>query len=156
MDDNLPNGAVAEEVMPRGDDLLIPEEEPEPLADPMDDSILDSVKHFIGAEPEDRHFDRDIRFQINTWLLRVNQIGIGPRDGFRIIDHTQTWRDLLGERVDLLAVQDYLYIKARLHFDPPTNAFLVTMLEKQADELIWCLRTQAEHPVNSFTGVGQP
>ena len=42
------------------------------------DSILTSVKKSLGITEEYEHFDADILMHINTALMTLTQIGVGP------------------------------------------------------------------------------
>jgi hypothetical protein len=107
-------------------------------------SILTSIKKMLGLGETDTHFDTDIIININTALATLTQIGVGPKVGFRISDKNQTWSDLLGTRIDLESVKTFIYLKVRLVFDPPTNAFLVDAIERQLSEISWRISNQAE------------
>ena len=95
-------------------------------------------------EPDHIHFDTDIIVNINSAMMTLTQIGIGPVNGFSVIDSSQVWDDLLLNSKNFMAVQMYIYIKTRLVFDPPTSAFVIDALERQATELEWRLRVSAE------------
>lgn len=110
----------------------------------IQDSILHDVKQMVGQEWDDDTFDLDIMTHINTVFFNLNQIGIGPAGGFSITDASTTWIEILGENKNYNAIKSYIYIRVRLLFDPPTNGFLVTSLEKQADKLEWTLNVEAE------------
>jgi hypothetical protein len=92
-------------------------------------------------------FDVDVRININSALMALNQLGIGPYEGLFVEDDTTLWSDLLGERKDLEAVKTYIYLKTRLGFDPPANSFLVSSFKEQITELEWRLNVQAERTV---------
>jgi len=108
------------------------------------DSILISVKKNLGDEQAYTHFDPDIITHINSALFALNQLGIGPKNGFVIAGEQETWSGLLGTRQDLEAVKTYVYLKVKLVFDPPQNSFLVKTIEDQIKELEWRLNVQAE------------
>lgn len=108
------------------------------------ESILTSIKKLLGIEETDTHFDQDIIMHINTVLLFINQIGIGPTTGFVISDATKTWNDLLVDKLDLEAVKTYVYLKVRLIFDPPTSSYVIEALERSITEIEWRLTQQAE------------
>lgn len=108
------------------------------------DSILTAIKKLLGIEEDYTHFDADIILNINSVLMVLNQLGIGPETGLYITDKDETWSSLLGERKDLEAVKTYVYLKVRMMFDPPTNSFLVDATERQLTEFEWRLRAQAE------------
>lgn len=107
-------------------------------------SILTSIKKMLGISEEDTNFDQDIIININSVLMCINQLGIGPESGFTISDSTSTWQDLIGERIDLEAIKTYVYLKVRLLFDPPQSAFVLESIERQIAQIEWRLNVQAE------------
>jgi hypothetical protein len=107
-------------------------------------SILTDIKKSLGIEADYTHFDPDIIMHSNTVLLTLNQIGIGPTDGFIITGDTEVWTDLLGDRKDLEAVKTLIYMKVKLIFDPPTSSFVIEAMNKTIQELEWRLNLQAE------------
>lgn len=110
------------------------------------DSILTSIKKMLGIEEEYTQFDTDILININSALLTINQLGIGPDTGFYITSKTETWTSLLGARIDIEAVKTLVYLKVRLLFDPPSNAFVVDSIERTIKEFEWRLNVQVEEP----------
>lgn len=109
----------------------------------MDDSILVTVKRKLGIVPSYEHFDEELISDINTVLLTLNQIGIGPIDGFQIDGDSATWRDFLGDSSLLLSVKTYVPMKVRMMFDPPSGA-VKEAYEKNIAELEWRLREMKE------------
>ena len=107
-------------------------------------SILISVKKTLGIEPEYAHFDPDITLNINSALLTLNQLGIGPEGGFIVTGEAETWTDLLGNRTDLEAAKTLIYLKVRLLFDPPTSSFVLDAIERQIAQIEWRLSIQVE------------
>ena len=59
------------------------------------ESILTSIKKMLGIEAEYTHFDADIIMHINSVLMILNQLGVGPAEGFIIEDDTSTWSDFV-------------------------------------------------------------
>lgn len=109
------------------------------------DSILTSTKKLLGIVETDTHFDEDIIMHINTAMVSLNQIGVGPTTGFSIEDDTEVWDDLLEDRSDdLQSVKSYIYLKVRLLFDPPANSFIVESMNRQIAEIEWRLNVQVE------------
>jgi len=108
------------------------------------DSILTSVKKMLGISAEDSTFDIDIILHINSALMVLSQLGVGPTTGFFISDNTKTWVDLIGDRVDLEAIKSYIYLKVRLLFDPPSSSFVLDSIQKQITEFEWRLNIQVE------------
>lgn len=76
--------------------------------------------------------------------MSVNQLGIGPEEGFSITGVNETWDQLLQDNKKVDAVKTYIYLKVRLIFDPPVNAFVVDAIERQIRELEWRLNAQRE------------
>ena len=110
----------------------------------MATSILTSIKKLIGPTEDDTSFDADIIMHINSAFFRLNQLGVGPSEGFSITDKTKTWEEFLVARKDLEAVKSYVYQKVRLVFDPPQSAFLVEALKESIKEFEWTINVQAE------------
>lgn len=107
------------------------------------DSILETIKKMLGLAKDFTAFDTDIIVHINSAMMVLNQLGVGPSKPFSIKNYSETWDDFLkSKNVEL--VKSYIYIEVRLLFDPPSNSFLVNALEKQKDEYEWRLTCQAE------------
>ena len=109
------------------------------------ESILTSIKKLLGLTEEYTVFDSDIIMHINTVFMTLNQLGVGPEDGFIIEDDLSVWKDFLGEdEKKIIAVKTYVYQKVKLIFDPPLNSAHIQALEKSVNEFEWRLRLQAE------------
>lgn len=98
-------------------------------------SILNSVKKALNIDEEDTAFDVDILMHTNSALATLNQVGVGPENGFQIEDAAATWDDLLGNDPRLNNVKTYIYTKVRLVFDPPATSFGIQALKDVALEL---------------------
>lgn len=102
------------------------------------DSILTSIKKLLGIDEEDTSFDPDITIHINSIIPNLSQMGIGPKNGFIVIDNTQLWSDYIGSSIiNLEGVKTYLYLKIKLIFDPPTNSTTIDAINKNLGELEW-------------------
>lgn len=123
--------------------------EPAPVDPPADpvipDSILDTTKKALGLGADYDGFDPDIIMHINSVFFTLNQLGVGPSEGFAISGSDETWDAFLGSDLRLNAVKSYVYIKVRLLFDPPANSFGISALEKQATEYEWRLNVHVEN-----------
>ena len=108
------------------------------------DSILDSTKKILGLDPEYDVFDVDIISHINSAFFTLNQLGVGPAEGFMILDNTSTWALFLDGQINLNAVKTYVYLRVRLLFDPPQTSFAISAMEKQIQELEWRLNVYRE------------
>lgn len=104
----------------------------------MESCIFYTIKKMLGVSMDDGPFDMEIIVGINSAIMVLNQLGIGPQ-GFVVTGVTETWSDLLEDFSDLEAVKSYIYIRTRLVFDPPTNSFLVNALQEQMKEYEWRL-----------------
>jgi hypothetical protein len=72
---------------------------------------------------------------INSVFVTLQQLGIGPAEGFAIEDAEATWDTFLGTQPLLSTVKSYMVFKVRLAFDPPPTSFHIASLEKQIAEL---------------------
>ena len=100
------------------------------------DSILMSVKKMLGGlEPtEESPFDADIIMQINGVFSILQQLGVGPKEGFSIEDSGALWTSFSDDTVILNMVKPYMYAKVRLAFDTPTSGAVKEALENQVAE----------------------
>ena len=108
------------------------------------DSILTSIKKLLGIEEEYTQFDADIIIYINSVLMFLNQLGVGPTTGFSITDKSKTWKEYFGTQTNLEAVKSYIYLKVRLLFDPPSSSAVIEAIERQRAELEWRILHQVE------------
>lgn len=100
------------------------------------DSILLSVKSYLGIQPDDTAFDSDIIMAINAVMVVLNQLGVGPSSPFVVEDDSSTWDELLGDD-PIGGVREYTNMRVKLLFDPPTNTYVVQALNDQIDEFEW-------------------
>lgn len=100
------------------------------------ESILLSIKKLLGIMPEYTYFDDDIIIHINTAFATLNQLGVGPKGGFMIVDENSEWEEYTTE-TNLNMVKTYIYLKVRLLFDPPTSSVLVESINRSIAELEW-------------------
>lgn len=109
------------------------------------DSILTSVKKLLGIDESYEHFDADVIIHINSVLMILCQMGVGPAGGFSISDKSATWQDFLGTNSGSLeSVKSYVYMKVRLMFDPPTSSAAVESINKLLSEMEWRLYAGGE------------
>lgn len=108
------------------------------------ESILTTIKKLLGISEEYEHFDSDIIVHINSALMILTQLGVGPANGFSISDEMSLWSDFLGDDHRLEAVKTYIHLKVKLLFDPPTNSAVIESLNKSISELEWRLNVAAE------------
>lgn len=112
------------------------------------DSILTSIKKMLGIVEEYDHFDQDLIIHINSVLSILNQLGVGPSEGFSITGKTETWSDFISDARILESVKSYVYLKVRLLFDPPTSSAAMESMKNLISELEWRINVAAESGSN--------
>lgn len=107
----------------------------------MSDSILDTIKEGLGLVPAYTAFDPVIITHINSALSVLNDVGVGPTDGFEILDAAATWSQFFGPSEALARryskVKTYMILQIRLWWDPPATSFTISAMEKQIAEALW-------------------
>lgn len=103
------------------------------------ESILTSIKKLLGISAEYEHFDQDLVMHINSVFMTLNQLGVGPEEGFSISDEDAIWSDFLKDKKLLEAVKSYMYLKVRLLFDPPASSTVMESMNRLANEFEWRL-----------------
>ena len=100
------------------------------------DSILISIKKLLGIQADYTNFDADIIIHINTAFAALNQLGVGPSEGFVLEDKTQEWEEYTTS-VNLNMIRSYIYLRVRVLFDPPTSSVLMESMKRSIAELEW-------------------
>lgn len=114
----------------------------------MEESILITIKKMIGVRVDDDAFDVSIISHINTTLMTLNQLGVGPAGGFSISGTEQTWADLLGDATDLETAKTYVYLNVKMLFDPPPSSTTAEAYNRKSAEYEWRLQIQSETEVD--------
>lgn len=110
----------------------------------MSENILESTKKILGIASDYDAFDLDVMTHINSALSTLNQLGLGPEEGFMIQDGEEEWGDLLEDDMRLNSIKTYIYLKVRILFDPPSTSFVLTAMQEQIKELEWRLNVYRE------------
>lgn len=111
----------------------------------METSILNTIKKLLGIDSTYTAFDTDIIVAINSAFSVLTQLGMGPTSGYRITGTTETWANYLGTAVNLDLVKDYIYLKVRYIFDPPSSSFAVNAINEQIKEYEWRINTLVDN-----------
>lgn len=114
----------------------------------MEESILTSIKKLLGLSKEYEAFDTDIIIHINTVFGILNQLGVGPSEGFKIEDDLATWEMFINDVNDLESVKTYIYLKVKTIFDPPLNSSVLQSYKESIKELEWRLNAEVENQNN--------
>lgn len=111
----------------------------------MNDSIMDVVKLNIGFPVDYDPFDISVLTSINSSMMTLNQLGIGPSDGFVVTGRSETWADFLGDDCKMLqSVAAYVWSIAKIDVDPPSNASVLSALKESISQYEWRLMAQKE------------
>lgn len=106
------------------------------------ESILESIKKLIGPSAQYDIFDNDLIMHINSAFFTLHQLGL-TEDPFAISGTEEVWEDFHPD-IDLEAVKTYVYLKAKMYFDPPTNSALISAINEQIKELEWRLNVAVD------------
>lgn len=99
------------------------------------ESILTSIKKLLGITEFYEHFDADIIMHINTVFAILTQMGVGPANGFSIIDKSAKWDEFVSNKIYLEPVKTYVYLKVKLIFDPPLSSSVAEAMKQTINEL---------------------
>lgn len=111
----------------------------------MAESILQTIKRMIGPSMLSNEFDTDLVVHINSVLFDLNELGVGPTEGFVVTGDTETWEDFLGPNVkNLEAVKTFIYLKVKMIFDPPTIGGVINAYEKLIKEYEWRINVMVD------------
>lgn len=114
------------------------------------DSILNSIKQLLNIDATITDFDVDLVLHINTVFAFLNELGVGPIDGFYIEDASTTWDDYdAGTANSKYMVKSFMFLKVRQMFDPPTNSIVQNASERAIAELEWRLHAEM-NPITTF------
>lgn len=105
----------------------------------MKESILRSIQLKLGVGENNTPFDESLLTEINTALSKLNQIGIGPEEGFIITSEDDTWEDFMGNDPRIHMAKTYVSHCVRLAFDPPSSSTMIDAFERQIREIEWRL-----------------
>lgn len=111
----------------------------------MEKSILNTVKKSVGVMPDYTVFDDTLIMHINSVFMTLTQVGVGPKQGFRIEDSSTEWSSFLSDDYENFeSVKSYICLKVRLLFDPPSSSTHMQCIESQIKEFEWRLNIEAE------------
>lgn len=111
------------------------------------DSILLSVKKLLGIDAEYTVFDPDIIIHINTAFAVLNQLGVGPVEGFMIESENEVWDEYIMD-FNFTMAKTFVFLKVKLAFDPPSSTALLESMNRQLDELTWRLEVEGHTHTN--------
>ena len=113
----------------------------------LNSSILNTVKVQLGIPADHTEFDQALQLNINVAFGILNQLGVGPDTPFIVENDSYTW-DMFDTDIDMELVKQYVTLKTRELFDPPSGAASEAMT-RNLDELTWRLNVAAEKSIDS-------
>jgi hypothetical protein len=111
-------------------------------------SILDDTKIAIGMTAEQTEFNADLVLHINSVLADLHQMGIGPDEGYSIVNAADTWDEFIETEKRLNNVKSYIFLRVKMLFDPPSVGYVLTSLEKMIEKAEWRLTVAADEIKN--------
>lgn len=107
----------------------------------MENSILKSIRKRIGPDANYDVFDEDLIANINSSFAQLCRQGVGPKKPFYIESEDETWDDFMFNMP--LDVKQYIYLKAKIIFDPPQSGTVLKVMQEEVEKLEWLLRETA-------------
>ena len=103
---------------------------------PMNMSNILSIEYMNNYD-----FDIELRTYINAALSTLTELGADVKT--YVTNQETDWPQVfVGEFPE--EVKPFVYLKVRQLFDPPQNAFLVSAIDKQLQELAWRINIHVE------------
>lgn len=108
-------------------------------------SILDTIKAMLGLPIDGIDFDIDVLAHINGSLAVMNQLGVGPKEGYVVTDKSQTFEDFLKEEPLTVynLVKLAMFYRVKLGFDTESNQVSVS-LKELLSEMEWRLKEHVD------------
>lgn len=110
----------------------------------MTQSILGSVKDYVGVPFSDISFDEVLLMHINSVFMILHQMGVGPENGFFAEDASVCWTDYTTDISKLALVKTYVCAKVKSIFDPPTVGAVSEALKNIIAEAEWRLNVAVD------------
>lgn len=107
-------------------------------------TILGTTKKLLGITNDYTVFDQDIIAGINSAFLTLNQLRVGPDIPFRVETGTEEWSEFTDDPGILSGAIQYVWLRTRVVFDPPTTSFVLEAIKQQISELEFRLNALVE------------
>lgn len=119
----------------------------------MNEYILQTIRELLGIkDPEYTHFDNDLIIHINSAFSTLFQLGVGDKEhAFRITGQRDKWSDFIKDKDQIESVKDYVYLKVRMIFDPPSSSSTMEAYKSAISELEWRLNVADDDLIESDT-----
>lgn len=110
----------------------------------MADEILASTKLKLGLPEDYATFDDDVIDLINSSFALLQQLGVGPVEGYSISTGDELWSDFMEQSPVLNYAKELIWLDVSLMFDPPSSSFVTESKNRRRNELIWRINVSAE------------
>lgn len=101
------------------------------------ESILNSVKTAIGVGEQHEYFDSTLIPLINSQFAILNDEGVGPEEVFSIDNAESKWSDFTQDSKIQRLVREWVGLKVKLAFDPPTSGTITDTIKETIAEIEW-------------------
>lgn len=109
----------------------------------MTEVVLTDIKKMLGIEPEVNEFDIDVLSAVNSAFFTLYQLGIGSEEPI-VIGSDTTWDDFT-TTAPKNVVRDYVYLKVKMVFDPPSSSFVAEAMKDRIAELEFRLNIHVDN-----------
>lgn len=109
----------------------------------VETKILTSIKKVLGIAEDYTVYDEDITMHANAAFSTLQQLKVGPANGFILQTGNETWDSVFTDPL-LSMIKTYIYLKVRLTFDPPDKAYVLSAMQENVKELEWRMNVLAE------------
>lgn len=106
------------------------------------ETIFESIKKLLGFDQSYNAFDLDL--MTNTQSAFGVLVQLGVIDYSVTIDHMTKWSDLNIPGEILGMVKEYIFLKSKIIFDPPSNGTIAAAYNSRIDELEWRLNVAVD------------
>ena len=86
---------------------------------------------------------------INSVLMILTQLGVGPTRGFSIQDRFDTGSDFIPDSTNIDLIKSYVYLNVKLLFDPPLSSAVIDSINRQISEFEYRINIAAESSLSS-------
>lgn len=117
------------------------QEEPDELM-PVKNGILWEVKKLLGVSEKEACYDLPLSIAIDSAFYALWQMGVGPEKPFHVSNESM-WEDFLPSG-EVEAIKQYIYLKVKSTFDPPSSNALIDAYDRQLKEVEWRLYIQSD------------
>lgn len=113
--------------------------------DELENSILRTISKLMGPGVDDDFFDPDLIIHINSAFSRLCQLGVGKSIGvpYKITGPENTWDEFIDDCYQE-EVKQYIWLKCKMVFDPPTSSTVKAAYDERIKELEWTMNSVSE------------